>query len=190
MLKSLIKCSLLLAPLLLAHPATAARFAVKDLSGEQRCLPTAFLPFLQTIQSAYPSASLCSNYPVGTVSVVITPEPGELPIKCYDNGNNGNFCMYSANLYIAAHYRGKWFTKSGYAWTEVDISKIQPRTAWPPWSGTGSMGYDIEAGELNLNTSKVDPPPEGFEVYVGITSADSTIFAPSMVAKVYPVSTQ
>jgi hypothetical protein len=181
MLKSLIKFSLLLAPLLLAHPATAAKFAVKGISGEQWCW--------KAMQQAFPFDSLCSTYPVGTVSVVITPEPGELPIKCYDSGNGGNFCMYSADFYIAAHYRGKWFTKSGYAWTEVDISKIPATTAWPPWSGTGSMGYEIGAGEINLNTSQVDSPPEGFEVYVGITPAGSTVFAPNMVTKVYPVST-
>jgi len=134
-----------------------------------------------------PPSPQCSTNPVGTVELVITPEPGELPIKCYDSGNNGNLCMYSADFYIAAHYRGAWFNKTGYAWTPVDISRIPAVTAWPPWSGTGSMGYEINVGELNLNTSKFDPPPEGFEVYAGIAPAGSAAFAPGMVAKVYPV---
>lgn len=186
MLKLLIKCGLLLAPLLSVCPATAAKFAVKDISDKQWCWPAAFL---QAMQASHPLLPQCTTNPVGTVELVITPEPGELPIKCYDSGNNGNFCMYSADFYIAAYYREAWFNKTGYAWTPVDILRIPAVTAWPPWAGTGSMGYEINVGELNLNTGKFDPPLEGIEVYAGIAPAGSAVFAPGMVAKIYPVST-
>lgn len=173
-------------PLLMAflpvYPATAAKFEVMDVSGEEWCL-RAIQPL-----PADSLASLCSKYLPGTSRVIVTPEPGELPTKCYDNGNNGNFCMYSANFYIAARHQGKWLVKNGYAWTPVDISQIPATTAWPPWGGTHSMAYDVYTGEIDLNTSKAVPPPEGFEVWVGIAPAGNAVFTPSMVARVYPVT--
>jgi len=181
MLTSLTKYALLVAPLLLILPASAAKFEVVDKSNEKWCFNTA-----QPIPANSPIPQ-CSFFPSGTVRVTITPEPGELPTKCYDNGNNGNFCMYSANLYIAAYYRGKWLVKNSYTWTPADISQIPATTAWPPWGGTHSMAYDVYAGEIDLNTSKAVPPPEGLEVWVGISPAGRSEFTPGTVARIYPV---
>ncbi len=176
---------LLLLALLPVHPAIAAKFEIIDVSGEKWCLRT-----IQPLLADSFTPPLCSKYLPGTSRVIVTPDPGELPVKCYDNGNNGNFCMYSANLYIAARYQGRWLVKSGYGWTPVELSQIPSTTAWPLWSGTGSMAYDIFAGEIDLNTSKAVPPPEGFEVWVGINPAGSTSFTPAMVARVYPLPNQ
>lgn len=177
--------NLLLALLLLTSPAMAAKFVVKDVSGEPACVPAAFV---QSLVPGFYGDQYCNPNPAGTVEVIVTPEPGELPIACYDNGSGGKFCMYSAGFYIAAYYQGQWMTKTGYAWTPVDMSQIQPNGYWPPWSGTTSMGYLIEVGELNLNTSMFDPPLAGIEVYFGLAPAGKPVFTPNMVAKVYPVS--
>lgn len=172
----------LLALLLSTFPAHGAKFTVKDISNQQWCLHS-MLPLSAEVQAA-----LCSTYPQGTVRVTITPEPEELPVRCYDNGQSGSFCMYSADFYVAAYYRGKWLTKKGYTWTPVDISYLPATTAWPPWGGTTSMSYDFYVGEVDLDTSKTVLPPAGLEVWAGIVPSGSTVFAPEQVAKIYPVT--
>jgi hypothetical protein len=177
---------LALAALLSALPATAAEFAVKDLSGEMFCLPEAFGEALQTLS---PSAALCSPHPAGTIEVVITPEADELPVECHDSDVSGRFCMYAADVYLAAQYQGRWYAKTtSYAWTPVDdLAQLPAASHWAPWGGTGSLGFQFYANSIDLNTSQVVALPEGTEVYVGITPAGTRRFAPEMVTRIYPL---
>lgn len=178
MMKVLIRCLLFLAGALCVQAANATKFEIKDISGERWCLNA-------NVPADYP-IPMCSSYLPGTIRVIITPEAGELPVKCY--GASGNSCLYSADLYVVAVYQGKFFIMGGYAWRPADISEIPATTAWPPWSGTGSLAYDVFTGEIDLNTGKPILPPDGFEVWVGISPAGSRIFSPGMVARIYPTS--
>lgn len=178
------KLTLCLAALLPFSAALAADFAVRDISGEQYCLPDAFVAGLR---ETFPSIAQCSPYPAGTVALTITPEAGELPIRCYEVAGRSS-CMYAADIYVAAHYQGQWLAKTSYAWTPVGLAQLQPIAHWTPWSGTQSMGYSIEAGVIDLDTSQYVPPPAGFEVYVGIAPPGGPNFAPRAVAQIYPVA--
>lgn len=179
--KVLISCCMLLAALLADTTAMAAKFEVKDVSGQQSCLPAAF-PLVD-----FPLATRCYPLPAGTVEVVITPEPGELPIKCYDNFRGGEFCTYAADFYVVARHDGQWLTRNTYAWEPVDIAQLPATTQWPPWGGTTSMGYVVYASGIHWDDCcKMIPPPEDFEVWVGLTPIGSPSFAPELVHKVYP----
>lgn len=177
------KLGLLLAAWLPLQAATAADFAVKDLSGAQDCWPTGFW---ESIQATLPGVTQCYRHPVGMIEVNITPESGELPIQCYEFEGRSS-CMYVADIYVAAHYQGQWLAKTGYTWAPVDIAQLLPTKQWGPWGGTGSLGHNIYVAEIDLNTSQYVPPPEGFEVYVGIAPPGGPNFTPSTVAKIYPV---
>lgn len=181
---NLLKFGLLFVAWLPLHAATAADFAIKDLSGEQFCLPNAFF---EGLRQTFPSIAQCTPHPVGTIEVVITPEQGELPIECFEFEGRSS-CMYAGNIYIAAHYQGQWLVKTGYTWTPVDLTQLQPRKQWVPWGGIGSMGDIIYVANIDLNTSKYVPPPEGFEVYVGIAPPGGPNFTLRTVAKIYPVT--
>lgn len=176
-----------LAALLSALPATAAEFAVKDLSGEQYCLPEAFLEALQT---SFPGAVRCSAHPAGTIEVVITPAADELPVECHDSEAGGSFCKYAADVYLAAQYQGRWYAKTtSYAWTPVDdLAQLPAASHWAPWGGTGSLTFQFDANSIDLNTSQVVALPEGTEVYVGIAPAGSRNFTARTVTRIYPVS--
>jgi hypothetical protein len=176
---------LALAALLAALPATAAEFAVKDLSGEQYCLPEAFW---EALQASFPSVSRCSPHPTGTIEVVITPEAAELPVECHDDGAGGSFCMYAADIYLAAQYQGRWYAKTtSHAWTPVDdLAQLPAASHWAPWGGTGSLGFQFHVHPIDLNTSQFVPLPEGAEVYVGIAPAGSRSFTPKTVTKIHP----
>lgn len=178
---------LALAAMLSALPATAAEFAVKDLSGTETCIPEAFWEGLLV---TFPSAARCYPQPVGTIEVVITPQAGELPVDCHDNGQGGQFCMYAADIVLAARYQNQWYAKTTpYAWTPVgDLSDPPAASQWGPWAGTGSLGLFYYLSSIDLNTSQFVPLPEGTEVYVGIAPAGSRNFTPQTVAKIYPVS--
>lgn len=173
---------LALAAMLAVLPATAAEFAVKDLSGEEFCLPEAFG------ESFSPAVARCAPHPTGTIEVVITPAAGELPIKCYDSEVSGKFCVYAADVYLAAQYQGQWYAKTTYTWMPVDdLSQIPASSHWAPWGGTGSLGYLFYLSNIDLNTSQVVALPEGAEVYVGIAPAGSRSFTAKTVARIYPV---
>lgn len=177
---------LALAALLAALPATAAGFAVKDLSGQTYCLPAAFQ---EALSARAPSTPLCSPHPPGTIEVVITPKAAELPVECHDDGAGGSFCMYAADIYLAAQYQGRWYAKTtSHAWTPVDdLAQLPAASHWAPWGGTASLGFQFYANSIDLNTSRVVALPEGTEVYIGITPAGTRRFAPEMVTRIYPL---
>lgn len=180
MLKSCLKSGLLIALLVGLSPATAGKFKVEDLTGKQWCLGK---------EENWPKDYLfqrCSGYLPGSVGVVVTPDPGELPIECHDNGSGGSFCQYAADIYVVARHQGQWLVKAGYTWRVVDFADLAPTTRWPPWSQTASMGYDINVAAIDLNTSRAAPIPEGFEVWMGLTPAGSKIFTPKLIQQVYP----
>lgn len=174
-----------LAAMLTALPATAAEFAVKDLSGETYCLPEAFRAALQTIS---PSLSLCMTHLPGTVEVVITPAADELPVECHDNEAGGKFCAYAADIYLAAQYQGRWYAKTtSYSWTPVDdLTQLPAASHWAPWGATGSLGFHFHLGSIDLDTNQSIPPPAGIEVHVGIVPAGTRDFTPRTVTRIYP----
>lgn len=168
--------------LALAGPARAAEFVVEAVSD----VPICDHPFV--LLAGTPG---CIAHWPATVRVTITPMPGELPVKCHDDGEGGNFCLYAADLYVAGYYRGQWYAKQGYGWMVVDdVTDIPPVTAWPPWSGTGSFIYDVSGGSVDLETSRALPPPDGAEVYVALVPAGSKNFSAELTKKVYPLSGQ
>ncbi len=183
-LKSLFGRVLLTLLLVSALPAVAAKFVVQDVSGQQQCLPAAFL---QMLKSGGGDPAPCWSYPAGTVQVTITPAPGELPVQC-DGARSGALCAYAANFYIAAYYQGSWRVKSPYAWTPIDLSQITPVTQWPIFDGRFSD--IIYVADLDLNTSRFDPPPSDIDVYVALATMGVTNFAPNLVVQVYPVPKQ
>lgn len=180
---NLFKLSLLLFAWLTLPTAMAANFAIRDLSGEQSCLPAAFM---EGLRPTFPSIAQCSPNPVGTIELFITPEQGELPIQCHEFEGR-SFCMYAADIYFAAYYQGQWLAKTGYTWTPVDLTKLQPTLRWGPWGGTTGHGATFYVSEIDLSTSQHVPPPEGFEVYVGIAPPGGPSFTARSVAKIYPV---
>lgn len=164
-----------------AHSATAAEFAVKDVSGESWCL------------NALPTAiggALCSSYLPGSLRITVTPEAGELPVACFGDGRGGKHCSYAARIFFAARHGDGWYAKNTYGWEPVDISRLQATTKWPPWSGTASMTYDLHVGAIDLATSQGVPPPEGLEVFIGLAPEGSMVFKPGLVARIYPVPAQ
>ncbi len=168
--------------LALAGPARAAEFVVEALSDAPICDH----PFI--LLSGTPG---CIAHLPATVRVTITPAPGELPVKCQDDGAGGSFCLYAASLYVAGYYRGQWYAKQGYGWKLVDdVADMTPVTAWPPWSGMGSFTYDVSGGSVDLETSRALPPPEGAEMYVTLVPVGSKIFSAGLTKKVYPVFEQ
>jgi len=179
-----LKFCLLFVAWLPIQAATAADFAIKDLSGEQSCISEAFV---EALRQTFPEIGRCSSNPIGTVEVIITPEPGELPIQCHEYEER-SFCMYSADIYMAAHYQGQWLAKTGYVWTPVDLAKLQPTSHWGPWGGTSRQWSTFYVADLDLNTGRHVPPPEGFEVYVGIAPPGGPNFTLRSVAKIWPVA--
>lgn len=178
--KSRLKNALLLALLITLSPAMGATFKVEDLTGKQWCFGK---------EENWPKDSLfprCSDYLPGSVGVVVTPEAGELPIECRENGNGGNFCQYAADIYVVARHHGQWLVKNGYTWRAVEFADLAPLTRWPPWSQTASMAYHIDVAVIDLNTSRAAPIPEGFEVWMGLSPSGSKAFTPALIHQVYP----
>lgn len=167
-------------------PAQAADFSVRDLSGTEYCLPTAFY---EAVREWSADITRCSPYPAGMVEVLVTPAAGELPVSCYGNGAGGEFCMYEADVYLAAYHDGQWLAKTTYDWVPTGLDQLVPYSHWAPWGGTRALGFTVHAGTIDLNTSRYAPPPEGFEVYLGLTPKGSKTFTPGLVKRIYPVTT-
>jgi hypothetical protein len=182
-----IATGLALTALLTTLPATAAEFAVKDLSGTETCLPE---EFWEGLLATFPSAARCYPQPVGTIEIVITPAAGELPVECHDNGQGGQFCMYAADVVLAARYQNQWYAKTtSYSWTPADdLSQLPAASHWAPWGETASLSYQFYVSPIDLNTSQFVALPEGTEVYVGIAPAGTRSFTAKTVAKIWPVS--
>jgi hypothetical protein len=175
----------------LSLPTQAATFAVEDLSGSP--YPCTYLKTLDgryfspadgNISATPPTAS-CGTYPKGALSLRITPQEGEFPLRCI-----GTSCYYAARVYVAAHYGNHWYAQENRSsWVPVTLDQLQGNE-WTLFDGKASYTRTVYVGAFNPSTGQFDEPAPGVEVFAVIAPLtaplNTTNLRPEQMQRIYP----
>jgi hypothetical protein len=184
-LEAVLGTCLLFAAMLMTPSASAAQFAVKDVSNT---IITCDSPLLQHLR-----AGTCIGYGPKTLLLTITAAPNEFKLRC-----SGQFCSPGYDTYIVALYQGRPYLYT-YGWPRwqllpADVSNARPTIPWRlPFSSltfSGKIEYS-DTFQLNLDDTYDDHLPAGLpfaglEIYAGVSPVGQKVFTPDTFRRIWP----